>query len=155
MLRPRCYVAIAIDVLTRQPSTTGLPENALARAVIGSWMFDGFGELGAVTLAEVWKPVGRARPTGDFFRLRDTGVRCVRAPCFSLRAWRINSPSRTTISGLDLRAPRPTPGELARAEAALATSGGLFVAGRVVRTADGGRLFRASQFFLSVPTPRD
>ena len=154
LLRPRCYVAIAIDESTRQPLTTALPANALARAVVGSWTFEGFGELGAIFVADVWKPVGRAPPTGDFYRLRDTGVRCIRAPCFSVRAWRVNRPYRVTVSGVDLGPARSTPDTLRQAEAALAAPGGLLASGHISRTADGGRLFEASQVFLRAATPR-
>jgi hypothetical protein len=154
LLRPRCYVAIALGEVSRRPLTTGLPENALVRAAIGPWTFEGFGELGAVVVAEIWKPVGRTPPTGDFFRVRDTGIRCVRAPCFSMRAWRVNRPFRIAVSDLDLRPAKPTPDELARAKGALTTPGGLFVSGRVDRTAESGRLLSASQIFLRVATPR-
>jgi hypothetical protein len=140
--------------MSRRQLTTGLPENALVRAVIGSWTFGGLGELGAVFVAEIWKPVGSTPPTGDFFRVRDLGVRCVRAPCFSMRAWQINRPFRITVSDLDLRPAKPAPEELARAEAALTTPEGLFVSGRVDRTSQSGRLLRATQIFLRIATPR-
>jgi hypothetical protein len=153
LLRPRCYVAIAIGEVSRRP-LTGLPENSLVRAVLGPWTFEGLGDLGAVVVADVWKPVGSASPTGGFFRARDTGIRCVRAPCFSIRAWRVNRASRITVSELDLQAARPTPDELARAQAALTTPEGVFVSGRVDRTAENGRLLRTSQVFLRVATPR-
>jgi len=154
LLRPRCYVAIALDQMSRRQLTTGLPENALVRAVIGSWTFGGLGELGAVFVAEIWKPVGSTPPTGDFFRVRDLGVRCVRAPCFSMRAWQINRTFRITVSDLDLRPAKPAPEELARAEAALTTPEGLLVSGRVDRTSQSGRLLRATQIFLRIATPR-
>ena len=147
-LRPRCYVAVAVSTLTRKPLTAGLPANALVRAVIGSWAFEGFGELGAVFVAEAWGPVGPEPSTGDFVCLRDIGVRCVRAPCFSFRAWRLNRPYRVTVSDVDLGPARSTPETLQRAEAALTTPGGLLASGDISRTADGGRVFRASQVFL-------
>ncbi len=154
LLRPRCYVAIAIGMSTQQPLTTALPANALARAAVGSWTFEGLGELGAIFVAEVWKPVGRAPPTGHFYRLRDTGVRCIRAPCFSVRAWRVNRPYSITVSSVDLGPARSTPDTLRQAEAALAGPGGLLASGRISRAADGGRLFEASQVFLRAATPR-
>src|SRR5436309_12766354 len=72
LLRPRCYVAIAISSLTREPVTTELPANGLVKAVLGSQQFGGFGELGALYVTDVWKPVGQ-EATGGFFRMRDTG----------------------------------------------------------------------------------
>lgn len=153
LLRQRCYVAIALGEVSRRP-LTDLPENSLVRAVLGPWTLEGLGDVGAVGVAEIWKPVGSASPTGGFFRARDTGIRCVRAPCFSIRARRVNRASRTTVSELDLQPARPTPDELARAQAALATPEGVFVSGRVDRTAENGRLLRASQVFLRVVMPR-
>ena len=154
LLRPRCYVAIALGEVNRHPLTTGLPENSLVRAVLEPWSFEGLGDLGAVVVADIWKPVGSASPTGGFFRVRDTGIRCVRAPCFSMRAWRLNTALRITVSELDLQPARPTADELARAQAALATPDGLFVSGRVDRTTENGRVLRTSQVFLRVATPR-
>ncbi len=154
LLRPRCYVAIAVSKMTRKPLTAGLPANALVQAAIGPWTFEGFGELGAVVVAEVWEPVGRELPTGDFFSLRDIGVRCIRAPCFSLLAWRLNRPYRVTVSDVDLGLARSTPETLRRAEAALTTPEGLLASGDIFRAADGGRVFRASQVFLRAGQPR-
>jgi hypothetical protein len=154
LFRPRCYVATALSELTRQPLTTDLPADSLVRAVLGSSTFPGFGELGAITVTEIWKPLGHTQLTGDFFRIRDIGVRCIRAPCFSLRAWRLNRPFRITVSGLDLSPAKLASEELAQAEAALATLDGLVAAGRIVPTADGGRVFRASRVYFRVARPR-
>jgi hypothetical protein len=154
LLRPRCYVAIAIGASSRKPLATGVPANSLVRGIIGTWPFDGFGDLGAVIVTDLWGPVSQAPPTGDFFRLRDIGVRCIRAPCFSLRAWRVNRPFSITASDLDFGEAHATPGQLRRAEAALSTPEGVFAAGRISGTATGGRVFRATQLFLRAPQPR-
>jgi len=153
LLRPRCYAAMAVDE-DRHPWSSGLPGGALVRAEIEPWSFEAFGKLGVLVVADVWAPAGRATLSGGFYRLRDTGVRCIRAPCFSLRASKLNRSSRMTVSDLDLASTRATPGELERAEAALRTKNGLFARGRIVATAEGGRLFRATRVFLRVATPR-
>ncbi len=152
-LRPRCYVATAVGE-DRHPWPSGLPAGALVRADIEPWSFEALGKLGVLVVANVWEPAGRATLSGGFYRLRDTGVRCIRAPCFSLRASKLNGSSRVTVSDLDLGATRATQDELARAEAALSTKNGLFARGRIVATAEGGRLFRATRVFLRVATPR-
>lgn len=154
LFRQRCYAATAVDTSTRQPLARGLPANTLVRAVIGSWTFEGFGELGAVFVSEIWEPVDPTRPSGDFFRLRDTGVRCVRAPCFWIRGWRVNRPGRVTVSELDLGPARSPQRTLRRAEAALAAPDGLLASGRVVRDPSGERTFLASQVFLRAGPPR-
>jgi hypothetical protein len=121
--------------------------------VIGPWPVDGFGDIGALFVTEAWKPSGPRRATGDFFRLVDTGVRCIRAPCFSLRAARLNRPYRVTVSDVDFGPALLSAETLERAEAALATSEGLLASGAISPTAAGGRVFRASQVFLRLALP--
>ena len=147
LLRPRCYVARAVDEESH-PLEAGITDGALARADIEPWSFEGFGELGVLVVARTFPPAGRVAQTGSFVRLRDTGIRCVRAPCFSYRSTRLNGTSRASLSGVDLRASRASAVEIARADAALGTSSGLLARGRIVHEADGGRTFRASRLFL-------
>jgi hypothetical protein len=144
--RPRCYVA------TLSGSRRSLADGALARGVLGSAAVEGFGPLGALRVDEAWEPVTGAPATGEFFRLRDTGVRCIRAPCFWIRASRLNTASSTTISDLGLGL--LTPRQARPAVAQLTTSSGLLAAGHIVRTPDGGRLVRVSQVYLRAARPR-
>jgi hypothetical protein len=98
---------------------------------------------------DVRNPVGEVA-SGSFFRLRDIGVRCIRAPCFSIRTSRLNGPGTAMVSGLDLSSVKQS-----REEATLALYGdGLFAAGRIVSTSDGGRVFRASRIYLRATRPR-
>jgi hypothetical protein len=147
LLRPRCYVAGAVDK-DRLPPRTSVPDGALARGTIEPRAFDGLGKLGVLVVADAFPPAGRATPAGRFFRLVDTGIRCIRAPCFSIRASQPNRLSRTTVSDLDVGAPQATPGEIARAEAALVSRTGLLAQGRIEPSPEGGRLFRPTRFFL-------
>jgi hypothetical protein len=126
----------------------GVPSGALVRAEIESEELEGFGELGVLVAGDVFTPAGRVRETGRFFRLVDTGIRCVRAPCFSYRASRVNQLSQMTLSSVDVRAAGAARGDVGRAEAALATKPGLLARGSVVPTTDGGRVFRATRFYL-------
>jgi hypothetical protein len=151
--RTFCYVASVNAVSTRKPLPTSLPGNALVQADLGSQAFGDFGELGALFVSVVWSPVGSAPASGRYFRLRDTGIRCVRAPCFSFRANRLNTRAHTTVSSVDLGPARETDETLRRAEAALRSPQGLRVAGRISASADGGRLFRASQVYLKTAPP--
>ncbi len=92
--------------------------------------------------------------SGGYYRVVDTGIRCIRAPCFSYRATQVNGRTRIGMSAVDLGAARATPAEVERAQAALDTKSGLLARGRFVSTPDGGRVFRASRLFLRVPQPR-
>jgi hypothetical protein len=131
-----------------------VPANSLVRAFLGAGDVDGFGVLGMLVVRDVWSPVTPAPAAGSYFRVRDTHVRCIRAPCFSFRAWRVNRAYSVTISDLDLAVAGGDPGALRRAEDALVSSEGLLAAGRVSRTAAGGRILEASQLFLRAPLPR-
>lgn len=152
-LRPRCYVFMAVDE-ERHRLTSELPADALARAAIEPWSVEGFGKLGVLVVADLFSPAGRAPVSGTFYRVVDTGIRCVRAPCFSWRASRLNESARVTASDLDLAAARAAPGELDRAEVALRTKNGLLARGRIVPTAEGGRLLRVWRIYLRITTPR-
>lgn len=151
--RTRCYVAKAVDE-DRHPLSVSVPDGALVRADIESWEFEGIGELGLLAVAVVYSPAGKAPTTGSYQRLVDTGIRCVRAPCFSYRATRLNGAVRTALSGIDLGAARATAADVAGAEAALRTKNGLLARGRYVTGSDGGRVFRASRLFVRAPQPR-
>jgi hypothetical protein len=146
LLRPRCYVASAVGD-DRQPLATGVPDGALARATIEPRTFGGFGELGVLVVADLFSPAGRAQPSGRFFRLVDTGIRCIRAPCFFVRASTLNRSSRTTLSGVAILG--VVPDELvARVEKALHGKSGVLAQGRVAASSDGGRVLRPTRFFL-------
>jgi hypothetical protein len=142
--RPRCYVASA------WPASRTIHDGALVQGGIAVQNIQGFGRLGLLIAADVRNPVGAAA-SGSFFRLRDIGVRCIRKPCFSIRASRLNGGGMAMVSGLDLSQTK------LRMEhgATLALRGdGLFAAGRIASTEDGGRVFRASRVYLRAPRPR-
>jgi hypothetical protein len=147
LLRPRCYVTDAVDV-DGHPLEAGIPDGALVRADIEPRTSEGFGELGELVVGDVRAPVGKG-VKGAYYRVRDLGIRCVRAPCFHLRAARLNRSARTIVSSLDLvSVARPSAAELAWAEAALSTSNGLWLLGNVIETSDAGRILTASRFYL-------
>jgi hypothetical protein len=148
---PRCYVAKAVDQ-SRRPVT--VPTGGLVRATLEPFDEGELGKLGVVVVSLAYEPAGTAPVSGGYYRVRDNGVRCIRAPCFSYRAEQVNGSARVTTSGLDLAASGATPAELTRANAALRTKNGLLARGRFATTPDGGRLFRASRMFLRAPLPR-
>jgi len=154
LFRPRCYVARAVAWPRGGSLPRGVPADGLAKAFLGYEEIDGVGRLGVLIVAEAWKPASQAPAIGSYFRIRDTGVRCIRAPCFSFRAWRVNRAYSVTVSDLDLSASGADPASLRRAEAALGSTEGMLAAGSVSRTPEGGRILVASQVFLREPPPR-
>ena len=139
---PQCYVARAVNA-----SGTQLDDSAEGSLVLGA-MDLGHDDLGELGVSAVYAPAGEARRSGRFYRLVDTGIRCVRAPCFSTRASRLNRPYRTTISGLVLSTLRSDEALETGVLAALATRNGVLALGRIESTPDGGRVFHASRFYL-------
>ncbi len=144
--RPRCYVSSA------WPASRTIHDGALVQGGIAVREVPGSGSFGTLIATDVRNPVG-AIASGSFYRLRDIGLRCVRAPCFSIRAFRLNSRGTATVSELDLKSAEVAPDQGRSATAALADDG-LFAAGRIVSTEDGGRVFRASRIYLRGANPR-
>jgi hypothetical protein len=148
--RGRCYVAKAVGE-DRRPLEAAVPDGALARAVVESSEHEGLGRLGVLAVAAVFTPAGTAKVSGGFYRVTDTGVRCIRAPCVSYRARPLNAWTRIAVSKVDLAAARATPFDVARAKAALHTRNGLLARGRFTRTSRGALVFRAFRLYLRVP----
>jgi hypothetical protein len=148
--RGRCYVAKAV---LASGGAARVEDGALVRGSLTQYAFDGV-RLAALDVVAVFAPAGAASVSGGYYRVVDTGIRCVRAPCFSLRATQVNGSTRTTVSSLDLRASGASSAAIARAERAVATKDGLLARGRFARTADGGRMFRALRLYLRAPQPR-
>jgi len=151
--RQQCHVTRIVDE-RRDPLQVEVPAGALVQADLESSEFESIGEFGVLAVAALYSPAGTATGGGRYQRLVDTGIRCVRAPCFSYRATRLNGVVRTALSGVDLGSARATAAEVARAEAALRTRNGLLARGLYVTGSDGGRVFRASKLFLRAPQPR-
>ena len=143
---PRCYVATAVSA----GRTASIAEGALVRGAIDI----GRNDLGELVATAVYRPAGATAARGGYYRVRDTGIRCVRAPCFSYSATQVNGPTSTRTSGVDLAAANPAPNELARAQKALHTTNGLYARGGFSTGLDGGRTFHATRLFLRTPLPR-
>ena len=138
--RPRCYVASA------WPASRTIQDGAVVQGGIAAGDVPGFEHLGMLIATDVRNPVG-AVAAGSFHRLRDIGVRCVREPCFSIRASRLNTAGSMLVSGVDLRSVELSEEQEMRAGLAL-VGDGLVAAGRAVSAAEGGRVFRASRIYL-------
>jgi hypothetical protein len=121
---------------------------AVARGTLVRGLVEGFPELDTFVVSEVWpasSSLGRA--LGVFRRLRDSGIRCVTTPCFSVRAAVLNTARIEKVSSVDLSRTGGPRAERRRALNDVATTG-LLAAGRVVRRPNGGRAFVATQFYV-------
>lgn len=130
---------------------------ALARGKLVRGRVQGFSELDTLVVSEVWpasSSLNRAR--GVFHRLRDNGVRCVTAPCFSIHAAELNSGRHVNVSDVNLAATGAPGWERRLALAEIGRKSSLVAAGRVVRKpnagpAGAGRTFVATQFYVRAP----
>jgi hypothetical protein len=160
-LQPECYVAEAD--LTRLGGDGHEAQRdddlgrgrLLVRAAVVRGRVEGFPQLGTLVIREGWLASSSERPPAGRFRLlRDSGVRCVMEPCFSIHATVLNNGAHVNVSSVDLRPSGAPAGERRRARAALMRSG-VIAAGRIVDIPDegpagDGRRFVATQFFLRV-----
>lgn len=120
----------------------------LLRGRIVGWPSPEFRSLGRFAATSGWLAATGTAWNGSVYLVSDTGVRCVRAPCFSLRTSIVNTTRTASASGLNLSGVASTPALVRKTQAAL-TTGGLLVAGTIRRDADGGRTVVATQFFLA------
>lgn len=145
-LKPACYVAhIERDALRLEGSEG-------ASLILGRQRqadFPGFGRLGVLIPQAAWRAASDEPARGIWFLVRDSGVRCITTPCYSIRELALNTSKTELISGLDLD--RVTAGREDQ-ETALADlyGEGLVVVGSNV--VDEGITLVATQFFLQVPS---
>jgi len=144
----RCYAARAVDA--KGNPLGDIAEGALVRGAIDA----GQDDLGELAATAVYTPSGRSRIAGGYYRLVDTGIRCVRAPCFSYAATQVNGRTRATLSEVGLTLARATAEQVGRARRALGTADGLYARGLFVLRPKGGRAFFALRLFLRAPLPR-
>ena len=144
--RPRCYVALAVDA-GGQTWPKPLAAGALVAGRLATRSFGQLGDLGVLVAGEEWSPADTRPAHGRFFSVRDSGVRCVRRPCFSYRADELNSRRAVRLSGVGLGPAGTDPGVRTYSKLALRTRKGLLAAG-TFGSAGGGRVFLASQLYL-------
>jgi hypothetical protein len=105
-------------------------------------------ELDTFVATEIWLRSGQERTQGLVYRVEDNGLRCVRAPCFSLHASVLNTTQHRNVSTLALAPSEASQTAIRRARAAL-DDVGVMVAGRVVAGRPAGdRTLRAAAFWL-------
>src|SRR5262249_2673706 len=124
--------------------------HALVRAKIEARRAGSY-SYGALSASEAWLGAAESKPTGAFYRVKDSGIRCVVAPCPTLHEAKLNSSSSSNIADLDLTVAGASAKEVARAEQALSSDDGVLVAGthaRLSGIASYARRLRATEFYL-------
>ncbi len=98
-----CYVA-SVDLASK----LGLAESELAGVDVSRLVVRGNPKVqtigsfkvGVLVASEAWYPGSDVEPTGTFYKVTDLGIRCVKAPCFSLKADKLSYSTTTTLSGI-------------------------------------------------------
>lgn len=144
-----CYVA-AID----WRAMGGDPGISAATVVVKGSLrlqtYAGIGDLGVLVARDAWGSATALSPAGITYRLSDSGIVCVAAPCFNVDAEALNLGLGLKLSGYDLSKVGATDEQLKLAGLAY-RKGRLLASGSIVPVASmtrPGSELVASQFFL-------
>jgi len=109
------------------------------------------GSYGVLKVRELWSPADDDKPYGDFYRVRDLGIRCIAAPCLTHQEAKLNTASVRNIAGVNLNEAGAGQAALTQAQTAITSSTGIIVAGghsTVTGPAGQALTLKASQFYL-------
>jgi hypothetical protein len=132
----------------------GLPEGEINRALLrGSIVTKGNrnGRYGVFKVSEVWLAADDDKPYGDFYRIRDLGIRCIAAPCLTHQEAKLNTVSVRKIAGVDLAEAGVPQQVVEQAQTTMNSATGVIVAGghsTVTGPAGRGLMLKAAQFYL-------
>lgn len=90
-------------------------------------------QANVLSAVSAWQGQTLKTAKGSFYSLRDTGIRCIVAPCPSLEATLLNTSKGPVTTDLDLSTTGATDEQIAATGPALASSG-VLVAGTIVPT---------------------
>jgi hypothetical protein len=142
-----CYVA-EIDWNGHSQSE---PNKLLIRGDLLSLSRRGVGRFGFLRVREAWEAANDKRPTGDFYRVRDLGVRCITHPCLTHHEAKLNTTFSRKIAGVELNGVGATDDRLSEAFKAMTSRDGILVSGSHRQVSGpGGRapMLQGSQFYL-------
>lgn len=112
--------------------------------------YAGFGDLGVLVARDAWGSATALSPAGVTYRLSDSGIVCVAAPCFNVDAEALNLGLTLKLSGYDLSKVGATDEQIKLAALAY-RKGRLLASGSIVPAASTtrpGSELVVSQFFL-------
>ncbi|HEV7397121.1 MAG TPA: DUF6748 domain-containing protein [Pyrinomonadaceae bacterium] len=147
-----CYVS-EIQWNGHEQVETG---KALLRGIIAPNREQRFRKFGSFQVSEVWQAAGEKNPSGDFYRVRDLGVRCIAAPCPTHHEAKLNTTEARNIAGVDLSHVGATEESESHAVAYMTGNQGILVAGeheRVTGPAGRSEKLNVTQFYLLFQNP--
>jgi hypothetical protein len=142
-----CYVA-EIDW---NGQTQTEPNRILIRGELTSLSHRRMGRFGLLRASEVWEAGSDKPPTGDFFRARDLGVRCITHPCLTHHEAKLNTTASRDIAGVELSGAGASDDRLSEAVKSMTGPAGIIVSGwhkQVSGPAGRAVTLEASQFYL-------
>ena len=105
---------------------------------------------GLFAAGEAWVGQTASSPAGSFYRAKDNGIRCIKAPCPSISVDKLNTNAVRMISDLDLTG-TANPATQKQIDAAMddvfTSDDGLLVAGTIAAMKNGGHEIVATEFF--------
>jgi len=139
-----CYVA---DI-----DWNGAPEVEAKQALVrGSLVTRGDrnGKYGTLKVTETWEAVNSDKPLGDYYRVKDLGIRCIAAPCETHSEFKLNTALDGKIAGVGLASNEGTDA-LNQALKSMTEPEGVIVVGtNAIVTGPAGRkqTLKATQFY--------
>jgi len=143
-----CYVA-SID-------WNGATEVESKRALVsGSLLTRGNrnGKYGVLKIVEAWQAVTFSETVGEYYRVRDLGVRCIAAPCNTHHEAKLNTRIERNIAGVNLSNASVSGQDLDEVSKAMTSKEGLIVQGShadVTGPAGRSQTLNATQVYLRV-----
>ncbi len=138
-----CYVAELDQSALKIASADGA---SILRGKIAKQQING-SSFGVFKATEAWRAATEAAPTGLFYRVDDSGIFCVKAPCPSLHRAKLNSILGGNFDELDLTPSGATQDQIDEAMNAIFRSA-VLIAGR----RSGGKI-TASQLYTRTDDP--
>jgi len=103
---PQCYAetvdwaALGLDAATTDQVRGAIAHDLLIRATVRAAQSE-LGPFAELVPSEAWLAQGPMTADGPLARIEDSGVRCIQAPCPSLRERKLNSSASAMIADLD------------------------------------------------------
>jgi hypothetical protein len=79
----------------------GAVGNLIVRGRFANKTYEGMGNLGTFVVTEAWAAASDAAPSGVFVRVKDSGARCITAPCLTITESALNSDRQANVSEID------------------------------------------------------
>lgn len=104
--RAECYVAtidwapLNLDTATLEGLTAATRRSEVVlQGTVAPLAFGRYGNLGKLIAVEAYRAPNDKAPLGPMYRVKDSGMVCIVAPCFAIRAERLNAVPPTVEAG--------------------------------------------------------